>query len=600
MGESEAPGSTSTGSGPGERNTALEGLYVGTGLAGEMKPLEGDRFPLASSVPGAATWSDDNSDVDPQTVLNWGIGPHRVSTGCTAIELIERQALNSAQRVALLFGEQTWTYAELDAEAETLSRRLVAAGVGPEVVVGLSVDRTPRMLAAMLAIWKAGGAYLPLDSKLPTVRLKYQVENSGLRLALVDHDEWVAWSVPGLRVLDLRTIDTQESAESLAREAEGPVSKRRGGDPAQLAYILYTSGSTGRPKGVEVTQAALVNLMESMREAPGCGPDDVVLATTTYTFDISLLELFLPLVSGARLVLADTRQLLDPAAMDGLLQRWGVTLAQATPSAWWSLVHGGWRGGPHVRVIIGGEALSADLALAVLERAGEIWNGYGPTETTIYSTMCRVGASQELTSIGSPVGNTQVDVLDGQRRLVSYGHEGELWIAGAGVARGYRGRPDLTAERFADDCVAVQPGTRMYATGDLVRWLDDGTLSYLVRRDHQVKIRGFRIELGEIEALLCLQPGVTGAVATVSGGDQPQLVGHVLAAEGTWLDGDQLRRVLRDQLPDYMVPGVVVQVPAFPLTNSGKIDRRALAERDVNTVRSGGREPRTELERRVA
>ena len=200
-----------------------------------MKPLEGDRFPLASSVPGAATWSDDNSDVDPQTVLNWGTGPHRVSTGCTAIELIERQALNSAQRVALLFGEQTWTYAELDAEAETLSRRLVAAGVGPEVVVGLSVDRTPRMLAAMLAIWKAGGAYLPLDSKLPTVRLKYQVENSGLRLALVDHDEWVAWSVPGLRVLDLRTIDTQESAESLAREAEGPVSKRRGGDPAQLA-----------------------------------------------------------------------------------------------------------------------------------------------------------------------------------------------------------------------------------------------------------------------------------------------------------------------------------------------------------------------------
>ncbi|MFN5529955.1 MAG: non-ribosomal peptide synthetase, partial [Planctomycetaceae bacterium] len=448
------------------------------------------------------------------------------------------------------------------------------------------------MVVAMLAIWKAGGAWLPLDPRLPPARQRTLVTDSGLALALVDHDHAPQWQTPGLQVLDLRT----------SHHAAAPASQPfPSDDPHRLAYILYTSGSTGRPKGVEITHGALTNLLLAMRDQPGCRPDDAVLAITTFTFDISILDLFLPLVCGARLVLAEADAVFDPARLSQLINRHRVTLAQATPATWRMLLQADWRSAHPLKALCGGEALSADLADDLAPRVTELWNVYGPTETTIWSTVARVGSTTDTTSIGRPIHNTRVYILDERRRLVPPGQVGELWIAGHGVARGYRGQPDLTAQRFTDDPFTPTPdGPRMYATGDLAKWQPDGTLTCLGRIDHQVKIRGFRIELGEIETLLRSQPDVAGAVVTLSTDGQQRLVAHVIPQPGTTPEPATLRDALRQQLPDYMVPQAVLLCDAFPLTSSGKIDRRALAAREVALPAATGRPPQTPLEQSLA
>jgi amino acid adenylation domain-containing protein len=460
------------------------------------------------------------------------------------------------------------------------------------MVVGLSVDRSPHLVVAMLAIWQAGGAWLPLDPRLPPARLQTLIQDSGLQLALVDHDQAPLWQVPQLQVCDLRhsTLSAEPPAGALPPH-----------DPHRLAYILYTSGSTGRPKGVEISQAALVNLLLAMRDQPGCSPDDTVLAITTFTFDISILELFLPLVCGARLVLADTQAVLDPERLTHLINHHHVSLAQATPVTWKMLVQADWHPARRIKGITGGEKLPEDLARELVSRNVEFWNQYGPTETTIYSTIGQVGVCRDFTSIGRPIHNTRVYLLDQHRRLVLPGQIGELWIAGEGVARGYRGQPELTARQFADDPFApTAPGPRMYATGDLARWQPDGTLTCLGRIDHQVKIRGFRIELGEIESLLRAQPGVAGAVVLLSHDGQQRLVAHVVPHPGAAPDPAALRDALRRMLPDYMVPHAIVSLDAFPLTPSGKIDRNALAARDLALPAPTGRPPSSPLELTLA
>ncbi|HEX7243455.1 MAG TPA: amino acid adenylation domain-containing protein, partial [Longimicrobiaceae bacterium] len=344
------------------------------------------------------------------------------------------------------------------------------------------------------------------------------------------------------------------------------------------AYVIYTSGSTGTPKGVVVPHRAVVNFLDSMRLRPGLSARDTLLAVTTLSFDIAALELFLPLTTGARVVLADRETASDGARLREAVAASGATTMQATPASWRMLLDAGWEGAPGLKALCGGEALPRELADRLLGVTGELWNLYGPTETTIWSTVERVEPGEGAVSIGAPIANTRLYLLDAGLEPVPEGVPGELYIGGEGVARGYLGRPELTAARFIPDALSREPGARLYRTGDRVRRRVNGVLEYLGRTDQQVKVRGFRIELGEIEAALCAQPRVREAVAVVREGPQGdrRLVAYVVAEEGASLAAAELRAALRERLPEHMVPGAFVVLESLPLTPNGKVDRRAL------------------------
>jgi amino acid adenylation domain-containing protein len=558
---------------------------------------------IGSPSLGQPTGSADSLPAELLTqLLHWGRGPVGEIPPITVITLFEEQVAQDPHRIALISDDQNLTYGELHQRVDRMARRLASEGVAPEQVVGLSVSRSPAMVAAMLAIWKVGAAWLPLDPRLPPARIRNQITDCQLALAIVDHPRAADWQLPELNVLPLSALDLDSGSTD-----SGPAYPAD--DLHRLAYVLFTSGSTGRPKGVEICHGGLTNMLRSMQIAPGCARDDAVLAITTFTFDASLIELFLPLLCGARLVLASAETILDPAAMGALIDRHQIRFVFATPVTWRMLVQSGWRPNHPVRAFCAGEALPDDLAHDLTQRFAELWNGYGPTEDTVCSTLSRVGASADLTSIGRPIHNTSVYLLDEHRRLVAPGKVGELWVGGAGVARGYRGQPELTAQRFVDDPfrgeLSPPPlpsfnGGRMYATGDLAQWQPDGTLKFLGRIDHQVKIRGFRIELGEIESLLRAQPGVAGAVVLLSHDGQQRLVAHVVPHPGAAPDPAALRDALRRMLPDYMVPHAIVSLDAFPLTPSGKIDRNALAARDLALPAPTGRPPSSPLELTLA
>jgi amino acid adenylation domain-containing protein len=369
-----------------------------------------------------------------------------------------------------------------------------------------------------------------------------------------------------------------------------------------LAYVLYTSGSTGKPKGVQIPRRAFTNFIRAMQQQPGLTEHDVLLAVTTLSFDISGLELFLPLSVGARVVIATRDQASDGQELQDLLASTGATIMQATPATWRLLIDAGWNGAPTLSILCGGEALPTELAAQLLERCGALWNMYGPTETTVWSTMDRVTTSDRIT-VGRPIGNTKIHIVDEQLRPVPAGLRGEICIAGDGVARGYLNRVELTAEKFVRDSFSTVAGDRMYRTGDLGRWLPDGRLDVLGRADQQVKLRGFRIELGEIEAVLERHDAIRQAVATVfdDGLGDRRLVAYVVHAPGVDATASELRRFLRQDLPDYMVPSLFIPLDALPLTPNGKVDRKALPaplgqQRRRNEVVA----PRTEMEQRIA
>ncbi|MBV9772508.1 MAG: amino acid adenylation domain-containing protein, partial [Gemmatimonadetes bacterium] len=420
--------------------------------------------------------------------------------------LVAAQAARTPDRVAVVFAGESLTYGELDRRADRLARHLRARGVRPEVRVGVCLERSAELLVALLGILRAGGAYVPLDPAYPAERLAYMLGDSGVRILLTE---------PHLR----RRLPA-EGVEVVCPDAagawpnggpDGPLES--GAGPDNVAYVIYTSGSTGRPKGVMVPHGAVANFLRSMREEPGMEADDVLLAVTTLSFDIAVLELFLPLTVGARVVLAGRDDAADPAVLAGMMADAGVTVMQATPATWRMFLYAGWRGYPGLRILCGGEALPAELAAALLERCAGLWNVYGPTETTVWSTLHRVIDPSSVV-IGRPIANTRAYVLDARLHPLPVGVPGELYLAGAGVARGYLGRPGLTAERFVPDPLAAEGGARMYRTGDRARWRADGTLEYLGRVDQQVKIRGFRIEPGEVEDALLACPGVREAVVT--------------------------------------------------------------------------------------
>ncbi|WP_062428684.1 non-ribosomal peptide synthetase [Herbidospora daliensis] len=478
------------------------------------------------------------------------------------LDLFEAHAEASPGRVAVVCGDRTLTYGDLDAAARGVARRLADAGVGPGDLVALYVDRSAEMVAALLGVLKAGAAYLPLDPGYPAARIAMILEDSGAAAALTRPH--LRDSLPGFRgpVID---VDG----------ASGDVGGRRDA----RAYVLYTSGSTGRPKGVVISHRALLNFLTGMRELLGAGPDDVWLALTSLSFDISGLELYLPLVTGGRMVVADAETARDGARLRDLVEREGVTHVQATPSGWRVLLDAGFAG--NVTGLVGGEALPLGLARRLAARCARLVNVYGPTETTIWSTAWEVPKNPAHVSIGTPILNTTVHVLDDDGRPVE---EGELYIGGLGVADGYLGRPALTAERF----LPTAGGERLYRTGDLVRRRADGGLDFLGRADTQVKLRGHRIELGEIETVLEELDGVAQAVVAVHG---EVLVAYVVGDHGDLLSA------LRERLPAYMIPSVVIPLDALPLTPNGKVDRLALPA----PARSAGEiVPRTATERVVA
>jgi amino acid adenylation domain-containing protein len=435
----------------------------------------------------------------------------------------EHQAALTPDRVAVVFEGRSLTYAALNAQANQLARALQKRGVVRESVVALCLERSADLLVALLGILKTGGAYLPIDPALPAERQAMMLEDSGAALVLTQASLVGALPATGAPVFD---FDAERSALALG-SGENLGVAIAGED---LAYLIYTSGSTGKPKGVEVEQRALVNFLASMQETPGLVADDVLIAVTTLSFDIAALELFLPLVTGARVVVLSRDDASDGFRLLKHITEQDATVLQATPATWRMLLETSWIGSPKLKMLCGGEALPRDLADRLVAKGKELWNMYGPTETTIWSAVARVQADHAPISIGQPVANTQLYILDPNLQQVPLGVTGELLIGGLGLARGYHQRPELTAEKFIADPFSSEPGARLYKTGDVARQRVPGQIEVLGRLDHQVKIRGFRIELGEIEARLTQHPQVREAVV-VAREDTPgrkQLAAYVV------------------------------------------------------------------------
>jgi amino acid adenylation domain-containing protein len=510
----------------------------------------------------------------------------------------EAQAHRTPDAVAVADGRRSLTYGQLNARANRLARRLRSRGVGPDVLVGLCTGRSVDMLAAVLAVLKAGGAYVPLDPDYPAERLAFMLDDS--RAPVLIAEESTRSRLPEG---DACVVSLDADRASIDEESDADL--EGGAAPANLAYVIYTSGSTGKPKGVQISHAALNNLLGSMRGPLGLDAEAAVLAVTTLSFDIATAELLLPMIVGGRVELVERNEAADGARLMERLDEAGITYLQATPATWRLLLEAGWRGKPGLKMVCTGEAMPRALADRLLDKGDVLWNLYGPTETTIWSSGWRVEPGDGPISIGRPIANTRLYVLNPALEPVPAGVTGELYIGGAGLARGYRGRPALTAERFIPDPFSRTSGDRLYRTGDLARWRPDGTLECLGRIDHQVKIRGFRVELGEIEAAIAAHPAVRQAVvlAREYGPDDTRLVAYLTAApEAPPPAAGELRQVLHGSLPEYMVPSAFVVLDAFPLTPNGKVDRAALPapDRDRSTSEVAFVPPRSPIEEMLA
>ncbi|HKP12625.1 MAG TPA: amino acid adenylation domain-containing protein, partial [Blastocatellia bacterium] len=538
-------------------------------------------------------------------------------------ELIEAQAERTPDRVAVAYDDEQLTYDQLNRRANQLAHFLLAQGILPEQKVGLCLERGTDMVVALLGVLKSGAAYLPLDPAFPTQRLDFMLADAGVSFLLTQQSLRDLLPAPEARRL---CLDEERAALAAYRE-DNPAA---GVSAERLAYVLYTSGSTGKPKGVQIPHGAVVNFIGSMREMTGMGEGDRLLAVTTLSFDIAGLELYVPLAAGARLEVSSRQAAADGEQLRERLRERQVTVMQATPASWRMLLQAGWRGERQLRVLCGGEALPAELAVELERESEAAWNMYGPTETTIWSAVERLREAERGVTIGRPIANTQIYILDKQLRPAPVGVPGELYIGGSGVGRGYLGRYELTSDRFVPDPFSRVPGMRLYRTGDLARYLTDGSIEYLDRIDNQVKIRGFRIELGEIEAALMQHPGIAAA-ATVcqTVADDKRLVAYIVACTPGAPDGEavaggeaglsdlssatasseapdlspkSLRSFLNQHLPSYMVPSIFVMLDALPRGLNGKLDRKALPAPEQ--IHSGSQDhfvaPRTPVEEKVA
>lgn len=511
----------------------------------------------------------------------------------TILDVFSALAAENPERKCVFAGKRSTTFAGLDQASNSLAAHLLARGIEPGDHVGISLDRTVDMMAALFAVWKVGAGYVPIDPTYPRNRIQHMVSDSGAKLVVTQtmFDETVFGRGANLFLIDR---DWDES------EAERPEVDVSAGD---LAYTIYTSGSTGKPKGVQVNHGNLLNFLRSMQHTPGLVPDDKLLAVTTLSFDIAGLELYLPLITGAAVEIANRELTSNGRALAERLDAGDISVMQATPATWRMLLDSGWKGGTGLKALIGGEALPRDIVPGLLERVDALWNMYGPTETTIWSTCSQVGNPDDPILIGKPIDNTTVFVVDEKFKEVPAGEAGELLIGGDGVARGYFNRPELTAERFIPDTLG-DSGDRLYRTGDLVKMLPDGNLQYINRLDNQVKLRGFRIELGEIEAVVARHDAVSQCVVVLrnDSSGEPRLVAYVRNEGVRTTTAGELRAFAQRELPEYMTPSVWMFVDAMPLTPNGKIDRNALPEPSTDRPELGQAyvPPRTPLEKHLA
>ena len=537
------------------------------------------------------------SPAEGQLIAAWNGTAAPFPAGRCLHALVSDQATRAPHEIAVLAEDATLTYAELDRRANQLAHLLRGLGVGPEVCVGVCLDQSCALVVALLAVLKAGGAYVPLEPGYPTARLAFMLADAGARLLITTTT--LQDRCPG----DFQTVvclDTPEAAAAaLAQPVSAPVELAH---PDGAAYVIYTSGSTGRPKGVVISHRSLVNFLVSMCRRPGITSDDVLVAVTAVSFDIAALELFLPLVAGARVVIASRTDASDGSRLAALMRRHGATCLQATPITWRLMLAADDRACAELTCLCGGEALPSELAQELLGRDARVWNMYGPTETTVWSAVQQVHTAEGPVPIGRPIANTQLHVLDARLAPVPIGVGGELYIGGDGLARGYRGQPALTAARFVPDPFG-QPGARLYRTGDLARWRADGSLDFLGRIDHQVKVRGVRIELGEIELALARDAAIREAIVVATGdGADRRLVAYLIPAGDERPTIDLVRRRLQAVLPDHMLPVALVWLDSWPLTTNGKIDRAALPRPDDSRAqrRQIYVEPRTPVEQMLA
>lgn len=491
--------------------------------------------------------------------------------------LFERQARETPHAIAAQFERQTIAYEKLRIRTNQLARYLRQLGMGTDALVAVCLEPSLDLLVALLAIAKSGAAYVPLDPEYPSDRIEQMLADSGAGVLVTDGKLATALPCGHLKIV---RIDTDSAAINTCSDESLDITI--GAD--DLAYVIYTSGSTGRPKGVMVRHISLANLLLSMLRRPGLAPQDRLLAVTTPCFDIAALELFLPLIAGARVVIAPRDVTRNPDLLAAAIEENGITSMQATPATWQMLLQHGWKGRTGLKILSGGEPLSRDLANALLDRAGSLWNMYGPTETTVWSTVSEIGRGDQVITIGSPIANTTTYVVDENMQPVPLGVAGELYIGGAGLARGYHNRPELTREKFVPNPFG-DAGSRLYRTGDVARFRADFSIECLGRTDHQVKIRGFRIELGEIEIALRRHSAVSEAVVVghAAGSAEARLAAYLVLSNGIVPGKSELRNHLRKTLPDYMVPSSFTLLEALPLTPNGKIDRKALPAPDCDS-----------------
>ncbi|WP_041231847.1 non-ribosomal peptide synthetase [Crocosphaera subtropica] len=511
-------------------------------------------------------------------------------------QLFETQVKKSPNKIAVIFNNESLTYQQLNQKANQLAHYLQRLGVKPETLVGICLDPSLDMVISLLAILKAGGAYLPLDPNYPEQRLDFMIKDSGI--------DYLIKGSEGDFVVLRSGVRNSESVKYLIdiNKVQGEINQEKKTNLDvdinldNLAYIIYTSGSTGIPKGVQIPHRALSNFLVSMSEKPGLTDDDTLLSVTTLSFDIAALELYLPLIVGAKLVLVPRTVAQDGVTLGQQLESHQVTVMQGTPATWKLLLASGWEGKKDLTIFCGGEALDPSLGQHLQQKSRTVWNLYGPTETTIWSSVYQV--TSDKVRLGKPINNTQFYVLDKDYNQVPIGVPGELYIGGMGVARGYLNRPKLTAERF----MAIPPtplerggkaGSRLYKTGDLVKYGEDGEIEYLGRTDYQLKLRGFRLELGEIETILLTHPQVKEAVVIVK---EESLIAYIVSTHTP-----PLKDFLAEKLPSYMIPSRFIELDSLPLTPNGKIDRNALPEsKERQPLNETYVSPRSEIEKTIA
>lgn len=522
----------------------------------------------------------------------WNQTAKTISRSTTLPELVGHQATLSPEKVALRCGESSMTYGQLDARAHQWAAHFLQSGVEAGKLIGVLLTRSCEMVALLLGIHRAGAGYVPIDSAFPLARILTIIEDADLQLLVTD--------VQTSQLVDANVVQQCliEDLPSDAPAAYSSVSVQ----PGDTAYAIYTSGSTGKPKGVSVTHGNVVNFLTSMKKKPGIDQSDVLLAVTTLSFDIAVLELFLPLIAGAAVVIASRETASDAQRLAALVEQQAVTFMQATPATWRLLLSTDWTPLRSFKILCGGEAMPRDLLSRLLQRVDVVWNMYGPTETTVWSTCHAISDPAAPILVGRPIDNTVLYIVDDNLNPVPTGVPGELIIGGAGVAAGYLNRPQLTAEKFIADPFRSGGAARVYRTGDLARYRLDGNLEHIGRLDNQVKVRGFRIELGEVEAALSQYPSVAQCVATVVyiSASDIRLAAYYVLKSAQNVTQTELRRHLKSSLPDYMVPQNFVELSSLPLNANGKVDRSALPTPFADSSRPAFVEPSSPAERSLA